>query len=227
MSRQRMTDKERMLTYLLAWLARPDYRASRDRQLDKGGPWLDWRDDEIRRGDLVICRTSWGRGVHPFVVGYVVDVYSRSDVLLRELGGRRLCRMSNEGFYTVRGMSDRDLELLPGRWYRLYRKVLKAFRRGGSWSHLFGGLDFNDDGTATIWVREKWGGRGKDENGQPTRSKPYPVTMRWNSRTTIKAILAAMQEAGYDEREFEREPDQKSGAPETGPGPFFELTGKL
>jgi hypothetical protein len=217
-----------MLTYLLAWLARPDFRVHPARQQGASGPWLDWRDDESKPGDLVICRTSWRHGAHPFAVGYVVEMYSRSDVLLRELGGRRLCRMSNEGFYAVRGMSERHhFELLPGRWHRFYCKVIKAFQRGQSYSHLFDSVEFHDDGTATIWVREKWDGRGKDENGQPTWSKPYPVTMRWNSRTTIKAILAAMREAGYGEREFEREPDQKPSTPETGPGPFFELTGKL
>lgn len=192
-----MTDKERILLALVRSLARPVFRADEIAYQEKHDlP----RVTTLRKpviGDLVICQGSGRPYPHPWVVGWVESEYDPQTAActIRELDSDRVCRVSNESFAIVEGMPPELL--LTGAQHGFVVKVHKAFARGSEWAYRYDGVDFRDD-TVKIWVREAFGGLGDGE------SIPFVVEMPWTKRTTIKAILATMREAGYGTRLFER-----------------------
>lgn len=205
-----LPDKERILTYLL-WqiqssilLALPFNAQEHMRERCKEKEWLyfehiDYRD--VKAGDLVMCQTS---GIHAFTIGYVVDKFNHDwqGCRIREIGSERLCNMSNESYIAIRGLDE------PWSWegprYVFYRKVGKAFRKLDDW-YRYGGMKFNDDGTVTITIREKFGGmvRGDQE------SVPFDVTMAWTPKMRIKHIIQSLKDGGVGTRKFERRPTNK------------------
>lgn len=60
-------------------------------------------DDPIKPGDLVFCATSGYPRPHRCQIGVVVEVYSRSHCLLREIGSDYLVEVSNEMFKRLVG----------------------------------------------------------------------------------------------------------------------------
>lgn len=79
-----------------------------------------------KRGDVVRCASSI-TAPHGFTIGRVVEVASEHELLLREIGGKRLCRVSNEMFTILRGV--RSMALLEGRQRRYAQRVVQAFRK--------------------------------------------------------------------------------------------------
>lgn len=199
-----VTDKERILMGIICELRSGMPINAMFDLARKGGPsygaWFDVEDDdhyEIQPGTIVLARTS---GVHPFTVGEFIEPLPRSygGALVRELGGTRTCNISNDSFVPIKGV--RAKYLLEGVQYKFREKVLKAFRRGDEYVYYFGGVDFiggSSGREADIWIREKWGGTGV------FRTKPFACRMKFKAKTTIKAILEAMVEAGYGTREFD------------------------
>ena len=183
-----MTPKERMLTHLVQCLAIPKDL------IDTRYPHVAFGPAKV--GDLVICQTS---GLHRWSVGYVVDINGMSGCTVREIDSSAMCNVSNESFYVVRGM-EHDYAMLPEPRWRFYQKVIKAFKRLDAYMHLFGGLTFNDDGSATIKVRERYWGRHAAKV-----CVPYEVRVPYSRRTTIKAIAAALLAAGFGTRKFDYE----------------------
>lgn len=152
------------------------------------------RDGEIRPGMMVLCMTSGRFYPHGWTVGFVERVYSSNDMMIREIGTDRLCRIGNERFVPIVGM--KDYQLYEKEEYLFSVKVNKAFRRADDYLHYFDGLEFLPDNEVLISVREKWG-------GPRHKSKPYTIRMKWCKSMTIKKILEIMQEQGYGTRDFE------------------------
>lgn len=151
------------------------------------------QDKELRVDDLVLCATSGMGNPHEFTVGFIHEIVGFGDCVIREIGTDRLCRISNEQFIPIKGL--KDYQLWEKDKYEFSVKVHKAFAKGDEDWYRYGGLDFEDD-EAIIWIREKFGGLTKP-------SKPFAAKMKWNKKTTIKAILGAMKEAGYGTRKFD------------------------
>lgn len=88
--------------------------------------------------------------------------------------------------------------LLEGDEYIFDKKVERAFHKGGEYVYRYGGVDFLENQTVRIWIREVFGGmfHGKE-------SKPFSFEMKWNKRTSVKKILESMRENGYGTRNFE------------------------
>lgn len=204
-----LPDKERLLVYLITELC--------STQLMTGGFRRDWKRvgndseyvhfeftdyEDLKVGDLVCCQTS---GIHAFTIGYIV---AKTDpdwhgCTIREIGSSRTCNISNESFYAIRGLDE------PWTWegddYQFYCKVVKAFWKTGDDWYRFGGLKFNDDGTATMTVREKFGGAlGTDQE-----SVPFDVTTKWAPKMSIKSIVQVLKDGGVGTRKFERRPTGK------------------
>jgi hypothetical protein len=196
-----MNDKERILMSVIrglrstTGLVRNNLWGSENYKRDGGDGYYvhfaPWKDPQ--KGDLVLCEAM---SIDDWSVGFVHMVISNHECIIREIGSDRLCRVSNEGFSPIIGMS--SIDLLEGAQYGFYQKVLKAFRKGDEFLYCFGGIDFDGE-DAIIWVRERYGGIIRfREHG----SAPFSIRMRWSDKTTIKAILQAMRDGGYGTREF-------------------------
>ena len=193
-----MNDRERILMTILRKLRftqilclhgwnEEKFKDGEDEYVHFGG----YDDRPIKKGDLVIADTS---RISDWTIGWVEDVYSDSHMLIREIGTNRLCNYSNEGFHRI--VIDHSL-IREGEKYKFQCKVLKAFKRGSAYKYRYGGIEFLDDNTVRVFIREAFG-------GITYKSIPFSFDMQWSKRTTIKEILEEMIENGYGNREFER-----------------------
>jgi hypothetical protein len=190
-----MTDKERILMYLVSQLGKP---------IISRPPRVHATYEDPQIGDLVICQSSGRLGVHPFTVGYVTRKFSNSHCWIREIGGEKECDISNELFVPIKGLNDpiyTDYEMLPGKQYRFYKKVTKAFKRGNEYWYRFYDIKFEKN-IAIITVGRRGGEITYD--GKRYETIPFNVIVRWNTKTTIKEILEELRKQGYGTREFER-----------------------
>lgn len=201
-SKPRLTDRERILSYVV-------YELTTSALLCHGGSVHDessWNSGILgktyvhaayyrdpRPGDLVIGKTGFLRGPHEYSIGFYVEPLpvNMGGAVIREIGSNRLCDYANEEFVPIVGLS--KYQLLEGERYQFYQKVLQAFVKGGEYLYRFGGVDIRDQ-DATIWVREAFG----------CSSEPFGIDLKWDKKTTIKTILAAMRAGGYGTRRFER-----------------------
>jgi hypothetical protein len=203
-----MTDKERILTTIIRELyssflflsvnPQRDFRVQEPRDISHVYFDIHANRQALKRGDLVLCASD--NGNHDWVVSYLVKpLYdSFEGWQLREIGTSRLCNMTNNSFIPIRGL--RPSQLWEGEEYEFSVKVLKAFARGDEYLYRYGGLEFGENQTALIWIREAFGGMKADQE-----SIPFSLEMKWNKKTSIAAILRAMREAGYGTRAFEYE----------------------
>ena len=152
------------------------------------------QDEDLKPGMLVLCQTM---GINDWKVGFIVKRLEYGRCLIREIGSERVCDVGNERFLPILGLTER--QLLEGDRYQFYLKVQKAFSRGDEYFYRFGGVTFEEH-EAVIWVRDYHGGFLKYRQGG---SLPFAVRLRWNKRTSVKAILEAMRAAGYGTREFD------------------------
>lgn len=210
-----MTDKERILMALVSKLAStqllafPGISWGRERFVKTYAGSTDvythfayW--EKPKAGDLVLAKTG---GVSPWKVGWYVEPIAGNfgGAVIREIGTGKLCNYGNEDFVPIVGMNKSTL--LEGEDYQFYCKVLAAFQKGDEYRYRFGGVDFESD-TAVIWIREVFGGVIK--NGEQG-SKPFSISMKFNKRTSVKAILKAMRDGGYGTRKFEPVEAEKAG----------------
>lgn len=200
-----LPDRERLLTTIILRLRTTMVLASKarnDYSDERGGEYVHFKFSldatNLVPGQLVLCETS---GVHRFTIAVVVSPIDYSTCLIREFGSNRTCRMANEGFAVLAGMSESDL--LEGDEYQTYRKIIKAFGKTKDYVYRFGGARFSKDGTVTVTIREVWGGR----NGQ---SVPFDVTFAWHKRMSIKAIVAKLREGGLGTKAFGRLTEQSA-----------------
>lgn len=133
-----MTDKERILYSLVQTIYKKAIFSSNDVSIWKSLQDGYFKLANIKKGDLVIPATSIEP--NPFFVAYVEDI-TPEYVLLREIGGDKTCKYSNEGFLVI----PKDIigkDLLEGVQYQTYQKTLKAF---GESKHtkLFSDIEFD------------------------------------------------------------------------------------
>ena len=193
-----LTDRERILTVLVRELETTSILAP------DASPW---HEESYRRTSNGSMRVHFARYRKPVPGDLVMGQTGRVDgwkiawyvhaipggALLREIGSNRTCNYTNEEFTPIVGLHPEDL--LEGDKRAMVGKVEAAFRRGGEHMYRDGGCEFEGD-EVVMWVRERYGGLSRE-------SKPFAVRMKWNKRTTIKAILAALRAGGYGTREFE------------------------
>lgn len=197
-----MNDKERILTTILDQFYYTQtlcFHSPKENDFIKSGGdtyvhFGAYDDRKIKVGDLVMGKTG---KVHDFKIGFVHEILSKFEMVIREIGSNKLCNYSNESFTRIVGLKPSDL--YEKGQYGFYQKVLKAFTRGNEYSYRYGGLEFLGDNIAKIWIREAFGGFGE------CKSCPFSFKIEWNKRTTIKEILNLMIENGYGTKKFERE----------------------
>lgn len=82
------------------------------------------RTERLQPGDLVFAATT----LYPnnYSVGFVHKV-NEDCVTIRKIGSEKLCNYYNEGFYKI-NKDKLGYEILEGLQYKIYQKVLKAFR---------------------------------------------------------------------------------------------------
>ena len=149
-------------------------------------------DRPVKKGDLVLACTG---NVSDWKVGWVHEVVSRDTCVIREIGSNRLCNYSNERFTRIVGMPEESI--YEGDEYIFQQKVMRAFGKGDEYFYRYGGVDFLENRTARIWIREVFG--GMIHGG----SVPFSCDMKWDKRTSVKKILETMRENGYGTRKFD------------------------
>lgn len=168
-----MSDKERILIYLVNWIYRKALYdpAARNKWLDMQPGLFSSKINPLQPGDLVTTMTT----IFPneWMVGYVHEV-KPDCVVIREIGSDRLCNYSNESFMRI----DKEIlgyEILEGAQYKTYKKVLKAFSES---SFKFKSISF-DGPTCTV-------------EGRRLFSSETAFTFSFDSYAskTIKAITA-------------------------------------
>ena len=132
-------------------------------------------------GDLVMASTTLDP--NEFMVGFVERICA-DHVVIREIGGNRLCNYYNEHFYRI----DKEIlgnEILEGTQYVTYRKVLKAFSKSdNSFMIRFQSISF-DKNICTVSARKCF----SDET-------LYTVSFKYNNKTTIKSIVEILNKEG-------------------------------
>ena len=194
-----MTDKERILFKIIQRMSLTYSHKLEWGKEYEGVHFAPWKgslliDGKLQVGMLVLCQ---GSGIHDWTIGYTVEkLYDDySGWIIRELDSDRLCKVSNDSFVPIEGLS--NIDLLVKEDYVFYQKILKAFRRGGENWYRFGGIDIIEKRKWKIFIREKWGGIDGE-------SKPFYFIIKWNKKTSIKYILQKMVETGYGTRKFEK-----------------------
>jgi hypothetical protein len=147
----------------------------------------------INVGDLVLAVTS---GIHEFSIGYVVNKMSESDMVIREIGGKKTCKISNEMFYKIDTSNLSKTILLEGIQYELYLKTEKALRKYNDislYQYRLMEIEFNNN-IATVYLRKKWHEYEKETAPE--------ISFNYNSKTTQKYILNAIEDSLIKEGEI-------------------------
>lgn len=214
-------DKLRLLTTIISRLC---FRAAiwhPEREASETGVYTKARDvhsqDENRKlkvGMLVVCQTS---GIHDWTVAFVEEVFATGaygpDVMLREIGSNRLCRMGNESYYSIHGLSESDL--FEGEKRKFFHLVVRTIGRLGDDWRRYGGLEFVDDKMCRVMIREKFGGMSNEFD-----SVPFSIEIRWNrSRLSMRQLMKELEAGGYSTKEFGRVPRAKPAGSTT----FMEI----
>lgn len=209
---QNFTDRERILINIASALAHevshlqslPEVRRYLDNQHSLSRVRCDWsafNDREFKKGDLVACFTSHPRQQNPWLIAFVEDKHptDASGLVLRAIGSQDTCNYGNESFIRISGIAERLL--WEGGKHAFSRKLNKAIAILDSYVHRFRGLEFREEGIASVFIGQVWGGLDK-------KTKPYELRIKFSKRTSVKNIIAQMQEQGFGTREFE--PDDGS-----------------
>lgn len=194
-----MNDKERILTTVIREL-KSSLVLSGERIPEKnyhGGEYVRFgrgfslSDEPIKSGTLVICETG---PVHDFTIGFYEQSTGSFEAIIRHIGSKATCKVSNERFCPILGLSPEQLWEEPEHGFSI--KVQKAFWKINSYWYRYGGIDFKGP-IATVWCREAFGGLSEP-------SKPFPVEITWNNRTAIKRIVEVLEKGGVGTKKFEK-----------------------
>lgn len=173
-----MTDKERVLFHIISQYY-PKYLLGMY-ETNKLDFFNKNCTSAIEVGDLVLAASS---GLHDFTVGYVVTKKSESEMIVREIGSKKTCNISNEIFYKIDKERLCDVYLLEGLQYKTYCKVSKAISNVDGYTQRFHSIAFGEH-ICTVNLRKMY----TDEI-----SKSF--TFEYSSKTTIKEIENKMEEA--------------------------------
>lgn len=185
-----MSDRERLLTVVTMFGCAAFPRFGHQENPVRSG-W-EWREENIRPGDLVQCQTQ--RTPNHWCVAWLEDFLQDTHwgrtYLLRELGGEGLCRMSNERVYALRGVP--PYLLLEGLQWRSYVKVSKAISHLDRYHVRFQDLTFPDRHSrkGTIALRPHIFRVPRD-----MRARPIEVSVCFTARTRIRDLAQAIEDA--------------------------------
>jgi len=192
-----MTDKERVLAHVIRGLYSTCLKYcpwQGEYDSPHFAPWI--RGDNLKPGMLVLGQTG---NMDKWLIAYLVRPLVEESLggwLLKEIGSNKMCRMTNEGFIPILGVQPRYLYEQGQQSF--YQKVLKAFKRGGEYMYRFGGLSFISEKKAKISIRQIFNG------GPIGGTQPFSFEIEFDSKTSIKKILAQMKTRGYGTREFKK-----------------------
>jgi len=183
-----LTDRERILLHIIRSLYSGSLLTSR------GARFGTCEKSELGAGDLVLGLTASMRGYHRWSISEIVAPLSDAlgGYLVRDIVTGETCEYSNEMFVRIDGLDRTNDVFLCGTRRTLHKKVMAAFRRGGSYEYRYGGLNFDGPHDARIVIRCVFGGVKVDEVAQP-----FEVPIHFTSRTSVAAILRTMIEGGY------------------------------
>lgn len=118
-----MNDKERILSAVISNII-PGILHNFPNNKEKYVESFILRTEKLQPGDLVFAATT----LYPnnYSVGFVHEV-NEDCVVIRKIGSDKLCNYYNEGFYKI-NKDKLGYEILEGLQYKIYQKVLKAFR---------------------------------------------------------------------------------------------------
>lgn len=166
-----LTDKERILLNIIRRLYSTQLQTYQ--YINKSKKVYFDIDANPKAGDIVFAQTSGGSNVK-------IGIYVRpitDGAIIKEIGtgnSVHLYTYKNERFIPIYNLSKFDM--LEGDQYKFYIKVLKAIAQKNINTHSLDSLDF-DEGTVKIKFEHS------NQNGIKI------ITMKWNKRTTIKAII--------------------------------------
>jgi hypothetical protein len=227
-----MTDRERILMNIAAWLACEldnlqrlpavqQYMAnphSLSHIVMESNGWLNDKKPFVK-GELVMCQSSARVQQNPFIISFVEENGCPNDangLVLRAIGTDDLCNYENESFVRIKGIPERFL--WEGDKQRFNEKLHKALRKLDTYFHRFRGLEFIEDGKANVWFGEMFGGF---DPAHP--SKPYFIQLTYNKKTSIKNIIKQLEAGGFGKRKFEPA-DGKDEGPFGNPRPITRDT---
>jgi len=150
-------------------------------------------DMPLKKGDVVRCQTNPN---HHYGISEYVESKGYSEWLVKEIGGERLCNLSNEGLDVLRFMAPH--RLYYGTKSKLYVwATTKAFsgryNPDAQHSKRCGGVEFDED-KMIIWRRAHvWYQEGK--NG--THAQPKRFEMKWDDKTRLCDIVGSMKDQGF------------------------------
>lgn len=163
----------------------------------------------LKNGDIVRCKTNPN---HRWAISVMVEYVAYGTALLREIGGKALCNMSNEDYEVLRFMA--PSRLYTGKQHQVYlwasgKAFLKRYNPAGDYFKRCGGVEFEGESTLHIWSRPHiWAGLPrKGEDGEDLYPQPRKFTLEWGSKTRLKDIVAEMLDQGFAE-DFEEAPKE-------------------
>ena len=176
-----LTERERLLTEITTHLTPFTPRCDKH-NLPPRDPGVHWWIGDPVVGDLVRATSS---GVHPFTWGYIVALQDEpyGTWVVRDLVSDRVCNITNDSFYALRGIPKR--RLLYGHQRAFFIKVQKAIQNLGDHYCRFQDIAFDAPRRATITVRPHlW--------AVPTSQRDLAAStvMAFTPRTPIRDIEA-------------------------------------
>lgn len=162
-----MTDKERILSYLLRTMF------YENKAPVKKNEYRMYSTDNVEVGDIVVSRTSFP---NDFSIGYAEEI-NGNYVLVRKIGSQRKCKYYNEEFYSFDMKKLSKIQLLEGVEYKTFIKVEKALK---GCKLRFKDINFKN-GICYVDLRKIF----EDE-------VYASFEFKYTNKTTIKEIISAM-----------------------------------
>lgn len=172
-----MTDKERILMAIITRIIPGLLYGSPNKREEYVKSYM-LNSSGIRKGDLVFANTTLH--INNFVVG-IVDHIENNYVVIREIGSNRLCNYYNESFSVI-NKDKLGYEILEGVQYKIYQKVIKAFKKYNRYYTRFKSISFEGN-VCTVQARRAF----EDD-------LLFEVSFPFNCKTTITSIGKLLKE---------------------------------
>lgn len=172
-----MTDKERILMAVITRII-PGLLYGKFDEKEKYVKSYMLNSSGLSKDDLVFANTSIA--INDFMVGFV-DHLEEDCVVIREIGSKRLCNYYNEAFSKI-NKEKLGYEILEGMQYKIYQKVLKAFKKYTGYYTRFKSISFKKN-ICIVQAREAF-----------KNDLFFEISFSFNSKTTISSIGKLLKE---------------------------------
>lgn len=172
----------------------------------------------LEEGDIVRCETNRN---HPWSISQFVRINSENgggfgskEYLCREIGGDKICRISNERLSVLRFIS-KPL-LYSGKEKQIYdwgqKAFMKRYNPDADRYKRCGGVNVKPD-EVIIHSRAHIFAQERTEGEKTLYAQPRKFVVPWDKKTRLKDIVAAMREQGFakDYEYGEEEPTEGMG----------------